>query len=250
MFFEFPPNFDETQINFDITAFSKTLFIFDSQIGKLSIPLSQSQLIDRKEWFTLKNHKEENCLMVLMSFADMREKKMSKEISNSIFLENLNNSIMSNKSIENKMKISVIVNKPKYNYSTDYKPNFKSPNSNSNPSLDLAHHNSINIDLKNEKCVLLSPPSQRNLNSTLNVIKSNKVDETGYLTTLDSILVDQNDWMGLEFNNLHNSQNETFIAGSKGDRITKSQQYSLMVEENEKIMRMKENLRINRESKI
>ena len=53
----------------------------------MTITLNQSKLIDRKEWFTLKNNNDENSIMVLMSFADMRNNKTTRENSTSLCME-------------------------------------------------------------------------------------------------------------------------------------------------------------------
>jgi len=232
LFFEFPKKNDD-KFTFEITAFTKTLYFFDSQIGKLSIQLNKTNLIDRKEWYTLKNQKDENCMMILLSFADLGEKKLVRENSNSINYDHLNTSLASNKSLENKMKISILVNKPKANLTSDVRSNFKY-NSNSIPSLDTAYRNSSgNIELKNDRdrSNLLSPPSQRNHNSIIHT-RINRHDQTGYLTTHDSILVDQNDWMN-DPQLLNDSSNES------------NKNYK---DEIEKFEKAKEKFRINKES--
>ncbi len=249
-------------------------------MAKLNIPLNSMSLIDRKEWFTLKNSREENCLMVLMSFADMREKK-SREISNSVYIENGNCSIISNQSLENRMKVSVIVNKPKYNFSTEGRSRCESNACNkkecqgkecsqqvdpNNFNLDFNRRNSasnIPIDFRiADKSLFVLPPSQRNhpdSNNTMNTLHQVRIikgDETGYLTTLDSVLMDQNDWMGLDLNsNTHHlfntnsqSHSETFILGEKERIRTKQNLHT--IDENEKINKIKETLRLTRESKF
>jgi hypothetical protein len=244
-------------------------------------------LIDRKEWFTLKNNKEENCLMVLMSFADMRDKK-SREISHSVYLENGNCSMISNNSLENRMKISVIVNKSRFNFSTEGKPrnedtlnynyckcNKKNCQScqgqelkpltqeSNNFNLNFNRRNSatnIPIDFRStEKSLLLLPPSHRNhrdSNNTMIQARIPKPDETGYLTTLDSVLLDKDEWMGLDLNSNYisnaNSQShsETFILGEKNKNRLSGQMQQSMIDENDKLVKVKENLKIQRDSKL
>lgn len=247
-------------------------------------------LIDRKEWFTLKNNKDENCLMILMSFADMRDKK-SREISNSLFLENGNCSMISNSSIENRMKISVIVNKSKFNFSTEGKPinedtlnytmckcnkkncqyceGYKGQDSKQKPqepnnfNLNFNRRNSasnIPIDFRStEKSLLLLPPSHRNhrdSNNTMIQARISKPDETGYLTTLDSVLLDRDEWMGLDLNSnyIYNansqSQSETFILEEKNRNKLNGQTQQSIIEENDKLMKTKENLKIQTNSKF
>ena len=50
-----------------ITAISKTLFIFDTEIGKVNIPLNKNKLEEKKEWYYLKNKNEENVISILIS---------------------------------------------------------------------------------------------------------------------------------------------------------------------------------------
>ncbi len=171
--------------------------------------------------------------MILLSFADLGEKKLIRENSNSINYDHLNSSLVSNKSLENKMKISILVNKPKANLTSDVRSNFKY-NSNSIPFFDTAYRNSSgNIELKNDMSNLLSPPSQRNHNSIIHT-RINKLDQTGYLTTHDSILPDQNDWMN-DPQLLNDSSNES------------NKNYK---DEIEKFEKAKEKFRINKESII
>jgi len=61
----------------ELSAISKTLYFFDSVLGKISIPINLSKLNDACEWYYLKNNKNENIIGVLISmFYDGKEKSL------------------------------------------------------------------------------------------------------------------------------------------------------------------------------
>jgi hypothetical protein len=237
-------------------------------------------LIDRKEWFTLKNIKDENSIMILMSFVDMRNNKTTRENSTSVCMDNncvthgqsvsgmnhnINSSCISNNSIEQKLKInSILVKQKSVNNTneTNYICN-KLITHGSNPcgQSTMLHNLSACLTRKElhklrspERSTFISPPSHRNssyalpytysemVHHNINVIQiksPQKGDETGYLTTLDSFL-EQNDFTELEINNYSN-----FLMNENKLNINSEKKM-----ETAKIKKMKDNLKFNRDSKI
>ena len=94
--------------NLEITAVSKTLYIFDYQLAKVSIPVNLNKLDDKREWYYLKNAKDENIIGILTSiYCELKtEKSILIEKSPNI---NANNSCIipnSNQIISNKNDLS------------------------------------------------------------------------------------------------------------------------------------------------
>lgn len=112
------------QSNIEISAISKTLFIFDSQIAKVTIPFNLNKFDDKREWYYLKNVKEENVIGVLISIYCELKPDFSINIEN-IPNANTNNSYLIQKSSfnnadkressydvhENKSNVMSIINK-------------------------------------------------------------------------------------------------------------------------------------------
>lgn len=85
-FFEFQKN--HKALEFTITANSKTLFIFDTTLAKITIPFSN---IDNKEWYYLKNEKDENVIAVLTSIYIENSAKSNSVCDNdNMIFSNLN----------------------------------------------------------------------------------------------------------------------------------------------------------------
>ncbi len=62
----------------DIIAISKTLIVFDSDYAKVSIPLNINKIDDKREWYHLKNTKDENVISILLSiYYDIKDKRES-----------------------------------------------------------------------------------------------------------------------------------------------------------------------------
>lgn len=82
MFWDFTNKNKEAAI-LDLSAMSKTLYIFDSVIAKVSIPVNISKLNDAAEWYYLKNNKNENLIGVLLSmYYDSKEKPLNQILAN------------------------------------------------------------------------------------------------------------------------------------------------------------------------
>jgi hypothetical protein len=73
---------------------SKTLLIFDSNLAKVSISINLNRLDDKKEWYYLKNNKEENIISILTSIHYEINNKQGSIIETNIN-NNCNNSYIS-----------------------------------------------------------------------------------------------------------------------------------------------------------
>jgi hypothetical protein len=62
----------------EILAISKTLLVFDSDYARVNIPLNINKIDDKREWYYLKNTKDENVISILLSiYYDIKDKRES-----------------------------------------------------------------------------------------------------------------------------------------------------------------------------
>lgn len=188
--------------------------------------------------------------MLLMSFADMREKKSwLRESSNSLCLEGGTASIEQNSMINNSVLNGSLDNKFKNNVSRQSQKHFIT---NYNTDMIINNYNcgnDTNNKCDNQGCVY--PPSYRDHQSIIGLGKIKnplKGDETGYLTTIDSFL-DQNECLGGNIHNLHNNSHNFSATGSNFKNHHSNSHPIYFSEESEKMAKMRENLKMNRESK-
>lgn len=172
--------------------------------------------------------KEENSIMVLLSFFDMRESSLLRENSTSLTEINVSNSI-----IENKRKV-----------------NYQPHKSKSNPTVEHINKYIRNINLsKIDHSRIYSPPSYRNssIMDNLNQIKFPlKGDETGYFTTVDS-LFDINDKLSVDIPN--NNLNENVLKMNMTTLNTASTVKTIKLSDIDKNkIANKKDLKLNRES--
>jgi hypothetical protein len=135
--------------------------------------------------------------MLLMSFVDMREDRQNNHNNNNCNTSLINNSYMShNTSKEAKLKISVVMNKSKSSHSNSNEDNRKLIIGGGNVD-NFRSASSVN-QIRSNNALIFDLNSVGNNNQK----RSAKQDETGYLTTLDSIF--ENEILNANFNDVNN----------------------------------------------
>jgi hypothetical protein len=249
--------------NLEISAVSKTFLIFDSILAKVSIPVNPNKLDDKREWFYLKNSKEENLISVLCSiYCEVKSDKTfyldnnlscvvspqnKNDTSHDIFRNTSCNNHVMNRTLQNPnipfSNVQNILNNIN-NYSLDenlksiktknhdntviYNENYKSPDLSTitNNHLFSPYSNRVEYERGN----LLSNPQSGNFNQTLNV-SNLKLNDLNFLS-IESNMED-----GLE-----NVDDQDFV---KKMKIKLSQ----IKDEQEKLKKVGEELLKTKESK-
>jgi hypothetical protein len=138
---------------------SKTLFIFDSHIAKVTIPFAINKFDDKREWYYLKNQKEENMVGILISIYCELKPDFSINIEtmkniNAITLNSNNNSYLISKSAYN---VNLDKRDSSYDANTNKSKNAitnminKSQNNSYNNIQRILVNNSLDDLKKNEK---------------------------------------------------------------------------------------------------
>lgn len=257
------PNTDPGTL--EISAVSKTLLIFESVIAKVTIPLNPLKSSDERQWYYLKNNKDQNIISVLTSVYFECDRKTPAH-NNSVMLGKshlrLNKNDISMDVIRKNHNLTNILNRTNNNltYINNFNSNTvdyimgdddKTPNKLDNTVIYNLDTKSPDMSLANN---LFSPYSYRNdtlsqdrsnINLNLNFSKLN-------LSLHNKIIPEQN-----EYDNVAMTPFDSFVDENKFDQMDKEEalsfmkeKYKKLKEEEEKFKMKNEELHKNKESKL
>jgi hypothetical protein len=124
------------QLSLEISAISRTLYIFDTQIAKVSIPVNINKLDDKRQWYYLKNTKEENVISILTSiYCELKSEKSLQSLQ-------LDNSLQNSSCvIQNKNDLSY----DQYRHSSNSNHNFRNVMNKTTANANLTYTNNLNF---------------------------------------------------------------------------------------------------------
>jgi hypothetical protein len=238
------------------------MYIFDSIIAKVSIPFTMNKIDDKREWYYLKNSKDENIICLLLSiYCDYKDKNNSMSEDKYLSKSSNKKHDISCDVIKSSNKIINVINKSNNSYieqgnktkiieikdqilnkinNSHLTPNRylnnstlkKSKNTENTVTLDSAK--SPNLSLINSN--LFSPNSYR-MEIEKSAILSKTLKNEEYLTTIDSVL--------------ENKVGE-FINDDECNNLTKKIQdkYNLLKDDHDRILKIVDDVNREKESII